>query len=61
MVTGSHIPDDQNGIKFNKPDGEVLKSDEKGILEGVADYKEQEYGRRVKDSVFNPKNWKKEY
>lgn len=28
MVTGSHIPDDRNGIKFNRTDGEVLKSDE---------------------------------
>ncbi len=35
MVTGSHIPDDRNGIKFNKPDGEVLKSDEAGIKEQV--------------------------
>lgn len=35
MVTGSHIPDDRNGIKFNKPDGEVLKSDEQGIREQV--------------------------
>lgn len=33
MVTGSHIPDDRNGIKFNKPDGEVLKDDEAGMLE----------------------------
>lgn len=32
MVTGSHIPDNRNGIKFNKPDGEVLKHDERGIL-----------------------------
>jgi len=32
MVTGSHIPEDRNGIKFNKPDGEVLKQDEQGIL-----------------------------
>ncbi|MDC9728232.1 MAG: phosphomannomutase [Methyloprofundus sp.] len=32
MVTGSHIPDDRNGIKFNKPTGEVLKDDEQGIL-----------------------------
>jgi phosphomannomutase len=31
MVTGSHIPDDRNGIKFNKCTGEVLKDDEKGI------------------------------
>ncbi len=31
MVTGSHIPDDRNGIKFNKPSGEILKQDEQGI------------------------------
>jgi len=31
MVTGSHIPDDRNGIKFNKCAGEVLKSDEQGM------------------------------
>lgn len=28
MVTGSHIPDDRNGIKFNRIDGEILKPDE---------------------------------
>ncbi len=33
MVTGSHIPDDRNGIKFNKPDGEILKVDEESIVE----------------------------
>jgi phosphomannomutase len=32
MVTGSHIPDDRNGIKFNKPTGELLKSDEGDLL-----------------------------
>jgi phosphomannomutase len=31
MVTGSHIPDDRNGIKFYKPEGEVLKADEEQI------------------------------
>ncbi|HRZ94011.1 MAG TPA: phosphomannomutase, partial [Candidatus Paceibacterota bacterium] len=31
MVTGSHIPDDRNGIKFNKATGEILKDDEIGI------------------------------
>jgi len=31
MVTGSHIPDDRNGIKFNLPEGEILKEDEAGI------------------------------
>jgi phosphomannomutase len=31
MVTGSHIPDDRNGIKFNKASGEILKEDEENI------------------------------
>ncbi len=31
MVTGSHIPDDRNGIKFNKAGGEILKEDEHRI------------------------------
>lgn len=31
MVTGSHIPDDRNGIKFNTAQGEILKQDEQGI------------------------------
>nr|WP_145951720.1 phosphomannomutase [Francisella uliginis] len=31
MITGSHIPEDRNGIKFNTPYGEVLKEDE-GII-----------------------------
>ena len=31
MVTGSHIPDDRNGIKFYTPAGEILKDDEAGI------------------------------
>jgi phosphomannomutase len=35
MVTGSHIPADRNGIKFYKKSGEVLKTDESGILSAV--------------------------
>jgi phosphomannomutase len=31
MVTGSHIPADRNGIKFYRPAGEVLKTDEAGM------------------------------
>ena len=31
MVTGSHIPDDRNGIKFTTKNGEILKQDELGI------------------------------
>lgn len=32
MVTGSHIPEDRNGIKFASPTGEISKSDEEGIV-----------------------------
>jgi len=42
MVTGSHIPDDRNGIKFNRPHGEFLKTDEAGM--------------RVQDVVL-PEGW----
>jgi phosphomannomutase len=37
MVTGSHIPDDRNGIKFNKIAGEILKRDEAGLKQQVVD------------------------
>lgn len=37
MVTGSHIPDDRNGIKFNKADGEILKADEEQITAQVVE------------------------
>lgn len=33
MVTGSHIPADRNGIKFNRARGEFLKEDEPGMRE----------------------------
>jgi phosphomannomutase len=35
MVTGSHIPDDRNGVKFYRPDGEIDKTDETAIAEGA--------------------------
>jgi len=44
MVTGSHIPDDRNGIKFNKCAGEVLKADEKGMGSQVVE---------IEDFVFD--------
>jgi phosphomannomutase len=43
MVTGSHIPADRNGIKFNKCTGEILKYDEEQIREQVV---------KVDDSIF---------
>jgi len=44
MVTGSHIPDDRNGIKFNKCAGEVLKSDEQGMGSQVVELPEGLFG-----------------
>jgi phosphomannomutase len=37
MVTGSHIPADRNGLKFYRPDGEMTKADEAGVLAARAD------------------------
>jgi len=44
MVTGSHIPDDRNGIKFNKSVGEVLKSDEKAMSSQVVELDDAMFG-----------------
>ncbi|MBM3883659.1 MAG: phosphomannomutase [Verrucomicrobia bacterium] len=49
MVTGSHIPADRNGIKFNKPTGEILKDDEAAIAQQVI---EIEDGRFDQQGVF---------
>lgn len=42
MVTGSHVPDDRNGIKFNLPWGEILKSDERAISRIYEEWKSRE-------------------
>ena len=44
MVTGSHIPDDRNGIKFNKCGGEVLKSDEQGMSSQIVELDDALFG-----------------
>jgi phosphomannomutase len=43
MVTGSHIPDDRNGIKFFRPEGEVLKEDEAGIARQWVDQGQRQW------------------
>lgn len=48
MVTGSHIPDDRNGIKFNKPAGEILKNDEAGIRARSVN---------ITSALFNTSGW----
>lgn|GEM_PF-14299 len=57
MVTGSHIPFDRNGIKFNTPSGEVLKSDEAEILAAVARARHLEYSRPAAQSLFDDEGW----
>jgi phosphomannomutase len=43
MVTGSHIPDDRNGIKFNKSSGEVVKDDETGMSGQVVELSDEQF------------------
>ena len=53
MVTGSHIPFDRNGIKINKSVGEVLKSDEAGIIGEVERVRAEEYRWSATASLFD--------
>jgi phosphomannomutase len=57
MVTGSHIPFDRNGIKFNKPSGEVLKSDESAILSSVLGVRRIQYAMPQDRSLFDDSGW----
>jgi phosphomannomutase len=50
MVTGSHIPEDRNGIKYNMPWGEVLKADEAEISRRYRDL-EREEAARIRDGA----------
>ncbi|MBN2573150.1 MAG: mannose-6-phosphate isomerase, class I [Deltaproteobacteria bacterium] len=52
MVTGSHIPFDRNGIKFNKSQGEILKDDEPPILRAIALARQAEHERPSADAPF---------
>ncbi len=53
MVTGSHIPDDRNGIKFTKAAGEVLKSDEAAILKNVRKARDEVSSVPAPQSLFD--------
>lgn len=48
MITGSHVPEDRNGIKFILPLGEVLKNDEAGISEEYNQIKNINYKANIK-------------
>lgn len=45
MVTGSHIPESYNGIKFYRPDGEFLKDDEAPVRQRAQEIEAE--GREV--------------
>lgn len=53
MVSGSHIPEDRNGIKFYKTGGEVLKSDEAAIKDAVAKARDTYYNQAADESLFD--------
>lgn len=57
MVTGSHIPFDRNGIKFNLAAGEVLKEDESKILTCVRECRAEEYNRPAGESLFDDRGF----
>ncbi len=51
MITGSHIPFDRNGIKFYRPDGELMKDDEAPILRSSKSFLTSNFdGRSLKNS-----------
>ena len=52
MVSGSHIPFDRNGLKLSKSGGEILKSDEPGILREVERVRLEEQAPRKNGSAF---------
>lgn len=57
MVTGSHIPDDRNGIKFNRPDGEIDKIDEAGMRQMSIEVDESQFdgaGRLKRQVTLTP-------
>jgi len=53
MVTGSHVPDDRNGIKFTKRAGEILKTDEADILSNVEFTRVEEYAKSQREFLFD--------
>jgi len=52
MVTGSHVPADRNGMKFNSTTGEILKPDEQAMQVYIEQMRREEYSRL--DSPCSP-------
>lgn len=61
MVTGSHNPYGENGVKFNKQEDELLKEDEKRILEELNNIRLIEQSKTLNESLFDEKGYFKPY
>ncbi|MEE9315469.1 MAG: phosphomannomutase [Rhizobiaceae bacterium] len=68
MITGSHIPFDRNGMKFYRPDGELMKEDEAPIINSVSAFPTELFsGKTLKTSPNKPINniaitqWRERY
>lgn len=53
MVTGSHTPPERNGLKFYRPDGELLKADEAPITKAAHEFLSMS-GNPVMPNVSGP-------
>ncbi|MCK5450531.1 MAG: hypothetical protein KAI70_02050 [Candidatus Omnitrophica bacterium] len=53
MVTGSHIPITENGMKFDRVNGEVWKQEEQSIIASVKDVMNEEFLKTDEDSFFD--------
>lgn len=56
MVTGSHIPQDRNGLKFYTRQGEISKADEADILSALAPASHGDYAAPVVDEAETARN-----
>ncbi|MBR9705015.1 hypothetical protein GOV12_06400 [Candidatus Pacearchaeota archaeon] len=61
MVTASHNPYGQNGVKFVKPNSEVMKNEENDILDEINKVREIEYNKSWKESLFTRGGFFKEF
>lgn len=52
MVTGSHIPEDRNGIKFYMPWGEILKPDEQAMSKSISELSSAQDERFDEDGML---------
>lgn len=61
MVTASHNPYGQNGVKFVKTNSEVMKDEEKPILDEIHSVREIEYKKSWRESIFNKEGLFKDF